>query len=61
MKKTEGKKEEFYNLLLQNINQITGSDIKIILGDINAKLVKKAYTSPPLAMKVCIMELTMME
>jgi len=59
--KTEGIKEEFYNLLVQNINQIAGSDVKIILGDFNAKLVKKAYTNPPLAMDVYIMELTTME
>jgi len=31
MKKTEEIKEEFYNLLEQNMNQIAGSDIKIIL------------------------------
>jgi len=29
-KKTEAVKEEFYNLLQQNINQIVNSDIKII-------------------------------
>ena len=33
-------KEEFYNLLEQNINQTARSDIKIILGDFNAKVVK---------------------
>jgi hypothetical protein len=32
----EDIKEEFYNLLEQNINQIARSDIKIILGDFNA-------------------------
>jgi hypothetical protein len=26
-------KEEFYNLLEQNMNQIAGSDTKIVLGD----------------------------
>jgi len=31
-------KEEFCNLLEQNINQIGRSDIKIILGDFNAKV-----------------------
>ena len=34
-------KEEFYNLLQQNINQIANSDIKIILGDFNAKIGKE--------------------
>ena len=34
-------KEEFYNLLEQNINQIANSDIKIILGDFNAKVGKE--------------------
>jgi len=36
--KTEEVKEEFYNLLEQTINQIANSDIKIILGDFNAKI-----------------------
>jgi len=31
-------KEEFYNLLEQNINQMANSDIKIIVGDFNAKV-----------------------
>jgi hypothetical protein len=31
-------KEEFYNLLEQNTNQIANSDIKIILEDFNAKV-----------------------
>jgi len=57
----EEVKEEFYNLLEQNINQLARSDIKIILGDFNAKVGKKAYTNPPLAMKVYIMKLTTME
>ena len=35
--KREDIKEEFYNLLEQNINQIANSDIKIILGYFNAK------------------------
>ena len=35
--KMEEVKEEFYNLLQQNINQIANSDIKIILGDFNTK------------------------
>ena len=38
--KREQIKEEFYNLLEQNINQTARSDIKIILGDFNAKVVK---------------------
>jgi len=37
----EEVKEEFYNLLEQNIKQIANSDIKIILGDFNAKVVKE--------------------
>jgi len=37
--KTEEIKE-FYNLLEQNMNQIPGSDIKIIFGDFNAKVGK---------------------
>jgi exonuclease III len=36
--KMEEVKEEFHNLLEQNINQIANSDIKIILGDFNAKI-----------------------
>jgi len=36
--KTEEIGEEFYNLLEQNINEIARSDIKIILGDFNAKV-----------------------
>ena len=35
------KIKEFYNLLEQSINQITRSDIKIILGDFNAEVGKK--------------------
>ena len=31
-------KEEFYSLLEQNINQTARSNIKIILGDFNAKV-----------------------
>ena len=34
-------KEEFYNVLQQNINQIASSDIKIIFGDFNEKLGKE--------------------
>jgi len=36
--KMEEVREEFYNLLEQNINHIANSDIKIILGDFNAKV-----------------------
>ena len=39
-------KEEFYNLLKQNINQIANSDIKIILIDINAKVGKEDTVKP---------------
>jgi len=45
-KKTEKIKEEFYNLLEQNMNQIAGSDIKIILGDFNAKVGKESIYKP---------------
>jgi len=44
--KTEEIKEEFYNLLEQNVNQIARSDIKIILGDFNAKVGKEAIYKP---------------
>ena len=44
--KMEEVKEEFYNLLEQNINQITNSDIKIILGNINAKVGKEDIYKP---------------
>ena len=39
-------KEEFYNLLEQNINQIARSDIKIILGDFHAKVGKESIYKP---------------
>jgi hypothetical protein len=39
--KMEEIKEEFHNLLQQNINQIARSDIKIILGGFNAKFGKE--------------------
>ena len=45
-KKMEEVKEEFYNLLEQNINQITNSDIKIILGNFNAKVGKEDIHKP---------------
>jgi len=38
--------KEFYNLLEQNINQIANSDIKIILGDFNAKVGKENIYKP---------------
>jgi len=44
--RTEEVKEEFYNLLEQNINQIANSDIKILLGDINAKVGKEDIYKP---------------
>jgi len=43
---TEEIKEEFYNLLEQNMNQIAGSDIKVILGDFNAKVGKESIYKP---------------
>ena len=39
-------KEEFHNLLEQNINQIANSDIKIIFGDFNAKAGKENIYIP---------------
>ena len=45
-KKTEEVKEEFYNLLKQNINQIANSNIEIILGDFNAKVDKEDIYKP---------------
>jgi len=44
--KTEKIKEEFYNLLEENINQIARSDIKIILGYFNAKVGKEGKHKP---------------
>jgi len=44
--KREEVKEEFYNLLGQNINQIANSDIKILLGDFNAKVGKEDIHKP---------------
>ena len=46
MKKTEEMKEDFYNLLEQSINQIANLDIKIILGDFNAKVGKENIYKP---------------
>ena len=60
--KTEEVKEELNNLLQQNINQIANSDIKIILGDFNAKVGKEdIYTNPPLATNVYKMKPTTTE
>ena len=39
-------KEDFYNLLEQSINQTANSDIKIILGDFNAKVGKVNIYKP---------------
>jgi exonuclease III len=44
--KMEEIKEEFYNVLEQNINQLARSDIKIILGDFNAKVGKESTYKP---------------
>ena len=44
--KTDEIKEVFYNLLDQNMNQIANSDIKIILGDFNAKVGKENIYKP---------------
>ena len=57
--KKEEVKEEFYNQLEQNVNQIAISYIKITHGDFNAKVGKEdIYTNLPLAMKVYIMKPT---
>ena len=48
VKKTEEIKEEFYNLLEQNINQRARLYIKIILGDFNAKVGKGSIYKPPI-------------
>ena len=44
--KNERDKKEVYNLLDQNINQIAGSDIKIVLGDFNAEVGKEGIYKP---------------
>jgi hypothetical protein len=44
-------KEDFYNLLEQNINQIARSDIKIILGDFNAEVGKESIYKPTIGNK----------
>ena len=55
-------KEEFYNLLEQNLNQIANLDIKIILGDINARVNKEIiYIKSPKVMKVYITNPTTVE
>jgi len=46
LKKKQEIKEEFCNLLQQNINQIARSDIKIILGDFNARFGKESIYKP---------------
>jgi exonuclease III len=51
-------KEEFYNSLEQNINEIANSDSKIILGDFNAKVSKEDIYKPPEAMKIYIIKPT---
>ena len=45
-KEMEEVKEELYNLLEQNTNQIANSDIKILLGDFNAKVDKDDIYKP---------------
>jgi len=44
--KTEEIKEEFYNLLKQNVNKIARSDIKIILRYFNTKVGKESIYKP---------------
>jgi len=58
-KKMEEVKEEFYNLLKQNINHIANSDIKILLGDFNANVGKEDTYKPTTGNKVYIMKPTM--
>ena len=50
--KTEEIKEEFYSLLEQNINQTARSDIKIILGDFNAKVGKESIYKPTIGNEI---------
>ena len=45
-KKTEEVKEEFYNLLEQNVNQIANSYTKVIIGDFNSKVGKEDKHKP---------------
>jgi len=45
-KNKKERKEEFCNLLEQNINQIASWDIKIMLGDFNAKVGKESTYKP---------------
>ena len=45
-KKPEEIKEDFYNLLEHSINRIANSDVKIILGDFNAKVGKENMYKP---------------
>jgi hypothetical protein len=52
-KKTEQITEEFYNLLQQNINQIARSDIKIILGDFDAKVGKESIYKSTIGNEIC--------
>ena len=59
--KREEIKEEFYNVSVQNINEIANSDIKILLGDLNQMLVKKIFTNPLLEMKFDVMKPTTTE
>ena len=60
-KKMEEIKEELYNLLEQNINQIARSDIKIILGDFNAKVGKESLYKPTIGNESLLIKLTTME
>jgi len=46
IKTRKRNEEEFCNLLEQNKNQIARSDIKIILGDFNAKVGKESKHKP---------------
>jgi hypothetical protein len=59
--KLDETREDFYNLLLQSECHVASSDIKIILRDFNAKVGIENLYKPKLAMKVCIMNLMMME
>jgi len=49
--KTEEIKEELYSLLEENVNQVVRSDIKIILGDFNAKVGKESICKPTIGIE----------
>jgi hypothetical protein len=54
-------KEEFYNLLHQNINQIANSDINTTLGDFNAKVGEENTCKPTIEDESFVTKLTTTE